>query len=159
MIVNVWLAIRDDAQGAVITRLNWDEETQGTYSGPVGDREHRIFKAMADRAEVQRLFEKASINSNLWNLWSVTFDETKSDLNEIADELDYLALTYPNQFIIGGAWFWDGRQVNGYPPHPKLIEFMPDVVTYDENGNELSRTRPTVVSDVNVGLGQSPRTF
>jgi len=56
-----------------------------------------------------------------------------------------------------GAYRYDGSQV--IPMHPSVIDYMPDIVTYDENGTELTRTRPTEVSDVNLGLGQSPREF
>ena len=174
MLVNVWLGIRDDVQTAINTCLDWDDSTE--YSGPVGDREKKIFQAMSDRAVVQSLFNKATINSNLWNLWSVYFDEPKDILIRVKNALDYLEATYPLQFVIAAAWHWDGRQVGTqytydegeitgitgtptYPIHTKLIDFMPDIVTYDVDGNELTRTAATILSDVNLLAGQSPREF
>ncbi len=151
MIVNVWLALRDDAQSAIVTRLNWDEGSQGEYTGPVPDRTARLFQKMADRANVQRLFRVATLNSRQWTLWNVYFNEKVGVLQKVQDELDGLATDYPNQFIIAGAWHWNGDQVPAYPPHPQLIELMPDV---DDIG-----TRPVDLSDVNLLLGQSPRDF
>ncbi len=158
VLVNVWLGLRDDAQSAINTCLNWDSEVE--YSGPVGDREKRIFQLMGDRAVVQSLFAKATINSNQWNLWTVTFDNPVNALLKIQGEIDYLADRYPLQFVIGGAWHWDGRQVGTqftytdgtvtgisgtpiYPLHPRLIDFMPD----------------GVLADVNLSAGQTPRIF
>ncbi len=161
MIINAWLALRDDAQTAINAYLDWDEESQGEYDGPLGDLEQKIFRSMADRDVVQGLFKKATINSNQWNLWSVPFDKPVGVLLKAKDALDRLSDRYPLQFVIGGAWHWDGRQVgtqftydeNGtvtgisgtpiYPLHPKLIEFMPD----------------GVLADVNLSAGQTPRQF
>ena len=172
MLVNVWLGIRNDAQTAIEDCLDWDDSAE--YSGPVGDREKKIFQAMSDRAVVQRLFNKATINSNLWNLWTVYFDEPKDILIKIKNELDYLEDTYPTQFVIGAAWFWDGRQVGTqytydedgvitgitgtptYPAHPKLIDFMPDVWNGDDPATYSTATQLT---DVNLLAGQTPRRF
>ena len=41
-----------------------------------------------------------------------------------------------------------------FPLHTRILEFMPDIV--DEDGNS---TRPTALSDVNLGMGQTPRRF
>ena len=166
MLVNVWLGIRDDAQTAINTCLDWDDSTE--YSGPVGDREKKIFKAMSDHAVVQRLFNKATINSTLWNLWTVYFDEPKDILIKVKNELDYLEATYPSQFVIAAAWHWDGRQVGTqydegvitgtptYPIHPKLIDFMPDVWNGDDPATYSTATQ---LADVNLLAGQKPREF
>jgi len=151
MIVNVWLALRDDAQSAINTRLDWDEETQGEYNGPVTDRQAKVFQLMADRANIQRLFKTDTIGGREWTLWNVYFNESSDILLKVKTELDQLTVNYPTQFVIAGAWLWDGTQVAGYPPHTRLIEFMPDI---DDIG-----ARPLTVSDVNLGLGQSPRQF
>lgn len=169
MIVNLWLAIRDDAQAQLLTRLTWDEESQGDYSGPVSNRHFKLFRAMADRANVQRLFRVDTDGVNDWTLWSVYFDFKVSVLLKIQDELDDLIVDYPDHVRIGGAWHFDGRQVGTqftydadgditgvtglptYPLHARLIELMPDV---DDIG-----TRPTESSDVNLLLGQKERRF
>lgn len=175
MNINVFLALRSDAQQSVVTRLTWNEEVQGEYTGPVTDRQAKLFRYMADRETTQALFRNATIGAFKWTLWSVYFPLSLGSnvLQIIQDELDNLAVTYPTQFIIVGAWRWDGRQVGTrwnsdrtdvtgtptYPIHPRLIDLMPDEVTYDAEGNEVSRVRPTGLSDVNLLLGQSPRRF
>ena len=177
MIINVWLGVRDDAQALIVERLKWDDESQGEYAGAVPDRVLRFFQLMADWQIVQDIFRTDTDASRAWYLWNVSFDKPKDAMIKVKAELDWLLDTYTNQTRIGAAWHWDGRQVgtqftydeNGvitgttgtpvYPLHARLIEFMPDIVTYDDDGNETSRTRPTVLSDVNLGLGQTPRQF
>ena len=46
-----------------------------------------------------------------------------------------------------------------FPLHTRILEFMPDVIVYDAQGNEVSRARPTELSDVNLISGQAPRNF
>ena len=159
MTVNVWLALRDDAQALIKTRLEWDEEKDGEYSGPVTDRQVKLFRLMHDLENTQRLFRVDNDGTNDWTLWNIYFDFPKDVLLKVKDELDQLIIDYPNHIKIIGAWRWDGTQVADYPIHSRILELMPDVVTYDSDGNELSRTRPTVASDVNMGLGQAPRIF
>ncbi len=164
MIINVWLALRDDAQAAIVARLKWDEETQGEYSGPVTERLHRLFSRMADRATVQRLYRADKIGEYTWTLWSLYFDFPTNALLKIKAELDALQAAYPSHVAVCGAWRWDGRQVKSdgepvYPVHARILELMPDIVTYDADGNETSRTRPTEPSDINILQGQSFRQF
>lgn len=175
MIVNVWLALRDDAQALVRERLAWDNETP--YEGPVPDRVFKLFRRMADLNNTQRLFRIDTPVSRDWTVWSLYFDYRASVLQKIQDELDYLIATYPNRTRIVGAWHWDGRQVgtqfvydvdgnitgvtgaSTYLIHSRTIEFMPDVVIRDDEGNEISRTRPTELTDVNLLQGQKERRF
>lgn len=111
MKVNVWIALRDDAQAAIKTRMDWDEESQGEYSGPVANRTARLFEKMYDRAVVQNLFRVATIGARDYTLWSVYFDESVDILQKVQAELDDLAAEYPSQFIIAGAWKEDGAMV------------------------------------------------
>lgn len=177
MIVNPWLALRNDAQALMKTRLDWDEEIQGPYVGPVTDRQRKVFAAMVDRATVQRLFRIDNDGGRDWTLWNVYFNEAKDVLLKIQAELDQLAIDFSVQFRIGGAWHFDGRQVGTqftfdvdgnitgvtgtpiYPFHSRLLELMPDIVTHDIDGNEISRVRPTDLSDVNRLQGQTVRNF
>lgn len=160
MTINVWLAVRDDAQTLIVERLRWDSETQDAYAGPVTDRQAKLFSYMQDRANRQGLYRTDNNAGKVWTLWSVDFDLPGNLLQQVKDELDQLVIDYPNHIVIGGAWRWsDGRQVVGYPPHPRLIEFMPDSVAYDQVGNETGRARPSTLSDINLGLGQAPRQF
>lgn len=116
MTVNAWLALRDDAQVAIVTRLTWDIEIQGVYSGPVTDRQAKVFGYIADRRVQLNLYKIDTFNTRDWNLWTVDFDLPGDLLQKIKAELDQLASDYPNQFKIIGAWHWDpgmpfGRQV------------------------------------------------
>ncbi len=47
-----------------------------------------------------------------------------------------------------------------YPiPMSALLKFMPDIVTHDADGDELSRVTATSLTDVNLLQGQAPRRF
>ncbi len=226
MFANVWMGVREEAHNAIVTRLRWDEESQGQYSGPVTDREYRVFRYMVDQANVERLFKKSRIVGKNWSLWNLIF--TKK-LQQVKIELDQLLADRPNHITIGGAWQWDGRQFGtefvygdvtrqindpvfnqtmvpnpAYDPDPDtapeepleildpdwvapdpwpqidvtiseivgtsgtpiypipvnaLLKFMPDIITYDADGNELSRVAATVLTDVNLLQGQQERRF
>jgi len=109
MRVNVWIALRDDAQAAVKERLQWDEAVDGPYTGPVSDATALLFSRILGGAEVQRLFRVATINARQWTLWNLYYSNKKEVLLRVQEELDQLALDYPNQFIIAGAWAWDSQ--------------------------------------------------
>ena len=163
--VNVWVALRDDAQGAIVTRLQCDRDEACVYSGPVTNRQAKVFAKMSDRGNVQKLFRVDRQGARDWTVWSLYFDEPVTVLQKIQVELDNLATNYPTQFRIAGAWHWDGRQVGtqwnvdrtdviGTPTYPvpaRLIEAMPDL---DSIG-----TRPTQLTDINLLMGQVPRRF
>lgn len=156
MTVNVWLAVRDDAQALIVERLRWDIESQGAYTGPVTDRQARLFGYMADQDTTQRLFKTRTAAGRVWTLWNLYFNLPGNILQIVKDELDQLAVDYPNHIVIAGAWRWNGEQVPGYPPHAQLLKFMPDVW----NGDDPPTYSPaTELTDVNLLLGQSPRVF
>lgn len=177
MIVNVWLVLRADAQALIVTRLNWDEEVDGVYSGPVPDRAFRLFRLMADWKVVQAIFRIDTDGANDWHLWNVYFDKPKDILLKVRDEIDWLLANFPNQTRIGGAWHFDSRQVGTqftrdadgnitgvtgaptYPIHARALELMPDIITRDADGNVTSTTRPTALTDVNLLQGQEDRRF
>jgi len=107
--VNVWLALRTTAQNAIMERLNWDEEAQGPYTGPVSNRDAKVFRYMSDQANKQRMFKTATIAGGQYKLWSLDFDE---DLQLVKQEIDRLVDENPTQMRVVGAWWWDdGRQV------------------------------------------------
>lgn len=156
MTINVWLALRDDAQALIVERLRWDRDAQGEYTGPVTDRQAKLFGYMADQENTQRLFRQGTAGGRVWTVWNIYFNLSGNVLQKVKAELDQLALDYPNHVIIAGAWRWDGSQVNDYPPHPQLLQFMPDVW----NGDEPPTYSPaTQLADVNLLLGQTPRDF
>jgi len=107
--VNIWLGLRTTAQNAIMERLNWDEEAQGPYVGPVSDRDAKVFRYMSDQANKQRLFKTATISGADYKLWSLDFDQ---NLPLVKQELDRLTAENPTQMRVVGAWWWnDGRQV------------------------------------------------
>ena len=158
MIINLWLVIRDDAQVSIKERLDWDEEIQDIYTGPITERQYKLFKLMTDTNVVQRLFRLDNDGTNDWILWSLYFNYTVDILLKIQSELDTLIAAYPNHVKIIGAWDWSGNQI-GYPIHLRILEFIPDTIIYDTTGSEISRARPTIVKDMNLLFGQSPRNF
>ena len=147
--INLWLVLRDDAKVLINTALSTPEEN---YSGPVNTKTRRIFERLVDLKSTQRLFKSPDIGGNVYHLYSLIFT---SDLKKAKAAVDYLVTRYPNHIIIGGAWYWDGTQVPGYPPHAQLLKLMPDV--YDSGTDSM--VPATVVTDVNLLAGQSPRDF
>jgi hypothetical protein len=114
---------------------------------------------MADQGTVERLFRLDNDGSNDWSLWNLIFDFAIDVLQKIQNEVDALVAEFPNHVKVIGAWNYDtGAQV-GYPLHARLLEFIADIVTYDENGNEISRVRPIVPRDINLLQGQTVRDF
>lgn len=111
MFVNVWLAISDAAQATVIESLQWDEETQGDYTGPLRPRSRLLFEYMQDETSRRRLFTKPTLQGTVYNLWSIDFDDKGSILQEVRDEIDFLIAQYPNQIAVLGAWKDDGAMV------------------------------------------------
>lgn len=146
--INLWLILRDDAKQAINTCLKTPEDE---YSGPVNTQTRRIFERMSDLDTVQKLFKSPDISGNIYHLYSLYIDNGSAQ--QAADAIDYLTTEYPNHIIVGGAWQWNGNQIAGYEPHPQLIQLMPDV--WDGNAFVAA----TVVTDVNVLAGQSPRDF
>ena len=207
--VSIWLGLKTTAQNAISTRLTWDEESQGPYTGPISDEDARVFRYMSDRVVKQGLFKTATFSGGNWKLWSLDFDE---NLPKIKTELERLMAENPTQMRIVGAWWWeDGAQVGtenvyatrivtktwsivnpDYQPDPELplfddrqrlsvtgdveeeyvtghtgtpaypipaaqaLKFMPDVWNGDDPATYSAATE---LADVNLGMGQSPRTF
>jgi len=171
--VNLWIALSSAAKTAVNARLNWNEENNGVYSGPVGDKEARIFRAMADMTIVQNMFRVGGFGGTTWTLYSVYPESSMIAKRAV----DWLAANRTNVFKVVGAWHWDGRQIGtdwevvegertgvitGTPtyriPTAQLLKIMPTIKVYAEDGSH-TETEPTELSDINLLLGQSPRVF
>ena len=153
--VSVWVAISSTGTAAIRERLEWDESTQGAYTGAVTDTEHKIFRRMQNFAQRERMFKKPTIAGKVWHLFELDFDATA----KAQAAIDFIVANRPNHFVILGAWKWDGSQIAGYEPHAQLIKFMPDIITRDENGDIISTDPATVLTDVHLIQGQSPRVF
>lgn len=177
MIVDVWLALSDTAIDAFKARRAV-EEAGDEYTGPVTDRAYRILSKMANMENRQRLFKGATLAGKTVQIFSLAFTENLGAVNTALTELEE---DYPGHIGIVGAWWWDGRQVGteweldgngdrtgnvtGTPAKPIpnwAYQLMPDLVTYDGNGDEVSRTPASSnadLKDVNLLLGQAPRRF
>ena len=117
MIINIWLALSDQAQDIVIESLRWDEEAQGPYTGPLRNRSRRLFEYMQDNTTRRRLFKPWTNPQGTFHLWSIDFDDEKEALQLVRDEIDFLMTEYPNQISVLGAWRLDGRQAGAnYDP-------------------------------------------
>jgi len=162
VIINIWLGISDAAQNVVRTALQWDEEAQGPYTGPLTNKQRRLFEYMQDETTRRQLFKKATLAGTTYILWSIDFDDSVTVLQLIRDEIDGLMAEYPNQIAVLGAWhFEEGAQVGtrsgGNPVYPIpafLWRFMPD----DEDGNPTA-TSNADLTDINLLYGQAPRAF
>ncbi len=178
MNVNVWVVMTATATSVIRTRLLWDEEEQGEeqseYTGPVTDIEHRIFQKMAHYRNVEAKFKRPTIAGEKRHLFSLNFRGT----TKAKAALDYIEANRPGHVIVVAAWWWDSRQVGTqweldqdgertgnttgtptYPIHPRVIDFMPDIVEWDEDGNVISTTPASILSDVNLVQGQQERRF
>lgn len=165
MKLNLWLGITATAKSQLAQYLDAEDETIPTNRLQAV----RIFRRMADRAVVEKLFRTPTIQGTVWHLYSVSFDLDREGVAAASDAITYLETEYPSHFAVAGAWHWDGRQVGtqwvddvggattGTPTYPlnttQLLKFMPLVVT--EGGLE----EPSTLTDVNLIQGQSPRRF
>lgn len=77
--------------------------------------------------------------------------------------VEYLRSQFDARFQVMGSWRFDGEMGQDeeeklyYALNPNYLKWMPDDVTYDQDGNETSRTDATEFKDVNLYLGQTPR--
>ena len=143
MIVNLWMGFDDQAKSSA------------EPSGP-DDPGHDSYQHLGDPI-VRNIYRHHVDGPRTYELWSEFYEaETSNDVRDIRNDL---LAGFPGQLrTIGSWWFETGQQVLNpaatqplFPLHATILEYMPDV---DDIG-----TRPTVVTDVNLGLGQIPRQF
>ena len=112
-------------------------------------------------------------------------DVTQPDVDQPTDDklamIEYMRVFFDGRFQVLGVWKQDGvmhgqvlvpatydmdgveltpESVTGtptYPLFPGYLNWMPDVVTYDTDGHETSRTGATEFAQVNQMLGWEPR--
>ena len=146
--INLWIAIRSDL-------LDEDRKTGRILSHP-------------DMNFIDRMMKRKTLGGNEWRLYSVYIDPSSSSKTQIQNWI----ASNSSQVIIAGAWKWNGLQVGTsrdeegdivgtplYPVDARLIQFMPDDVTYDSEGVEASRTNAIALKDVNLIAGQAHRIF
>lgn len=131
--------------------------------------------------------EQASkLRSNIFGHWKVP-NIAGTDYHVISwyvpstTWIEFLLTEYPGKFIIVGAWRRDGSQFGTtivpatydenlveatpetvigtpqYPIHAQYMKIFPDDVTYDQNGNELTRSAAAAPKEVNKLFGWSDR--
>ena len=176
---NAWLS----AEQAVLDefrRRRDIENAGGTYTyptdGPMDDESYRIFnEAKGDNVVVERLFNVVQNAGKTFKLFSYNTTDTS-----FKTDIDYLESRWGNDVECQGSWWYDSGIQGGmqppvdpdvdptptgspfYPIRNNLYLFMPDIVVYDENGNEISRTPATSnadLRDINLLGGQQPRDF
>ena len=169
MNANVWIGLKQSAVDILRPLLD-DSEYDGPHLTAV-----KIFRRMTDIATVENLFKKPTLGGDVYQLFSVNFNQIEGDTaQKIQDAFDYLETNYLNQFAVVGAWWWDGRQIGtqwvdeadhsqgttGTPLYPinatQLVKFMPDVWNGDD---PPTYSAATVLTDVNLIQGQSQRRF
>jgi len=110
MFANIWLGLRDDANTTVIEYLNWDEEADGPYDGPVDERAGRLFRFMSDQDNVQKTYKTPILGGNPWHIWTISISEPQYTGEQIKDEIDWLIAEHGTQVQMVGAWKWTGEQ-------------------------------------------------
>ena len=176
MIVNLWIALSTVALAEFVEKR--DNEN---YSGPMDDQTFKYLSTAADLDTVQNIFNSFDFGGKTYKMFSIYVEGTAAVQNAV----NHLTTNYPDHCIVAGAWWWDGRQVGTewewdytdpenpvktggttgtptYTINPNTYRLMPDVVTYDENGDEVSRTPATSnadLRDINILQGQEPRRF
>jgi hypothetical protein len=140
--INLWIAVRED--------VGLDDLKLGRILT------HPIV------SDFESLVKHETLAGKVWTLYSVYVEPTAASKTKIKTWLG----THAGKVVVGGAWKMDGTQVlkaDGsvlFPIDSRLIKFMPDDVTYDQDGAETSRTAATDLKQVNVLVGiQSPRNF
>ena len=147
------------------------------YSGPMDETTYKILTRMHDIDTVQGMFKTTTAGGKTYTLFSLYPAGTA----KAQETIDDMTAKWPAHFIVVGAWHFDGRQagtqweldelgeptggVTGTPTYPipnTAYRLMPDTVTYDENGDELTRVPASSnadLRDINLWSGQTPRRF
>lgn len=162
-IVNALIAIESAYSKAALALADSAKSKIGTGAKQkLSAGEEKALKAL--NIAKNNVFLKADISSKKMELLDILIDE--KELSKIGELIQ--------SAVVVGAWNPDGSQygttivigVDGvetivgtpiYPLHPKLLDFMPDDVVYDENGLEVSRKRPTKLKQVHKYLGWADR--
>ena len=143
MIINAFIEIRND--------FDWPAEN------PEDDTEQQAKNRVAlskcgDIDVIPGLFKGRTQGPRTWQLYSMLYDVV--DRVQFEQEVELFKSENPGTTDVLGSWNWDGTQVNDdgtpiYPIPSRLIDYMPDV-----DGSPA-----TVLTDVNLYFGQSPRDF
>lgn len=133
--LNVWVGVPDDKLDA------WD----GPAPTDAGDTDVNPRTNWTTHG----LYRKDTNAGQEWTLRTVYVENSPGWQGRLLQGFPTLRLL--------GAWEQDGTRV--IPLHPRVLEYMPDDVVFNEDRSEASRTRPTEPKDVNLGMGWSPRNW
>jgi hypothetical protein len=143
--INLWLALREDA---LLTITGWTELT--TDQQLIKD----AVESHPEPRHISLITKRETFGGKQWEFFSIYTD----DIVPLMAAVETIFPT-PNNALVLGAWYWEGKQLPEYPPHPRTKNFMPDDIEYDVNGEETGRTAATGPEQVNHIPGQSPRNF
>lgn len=153
------------------------EDEGGEYTGRIDDTSWEIMtRITADATAIERQYKPVQVQGETYKCFSVWSDD-----KSLKNSIDFLYDTWGNEARPLGSWWNDtgiqgGQQpvydddgnlidISGTPIYPipnNCYLFMPDIVTYDEDGNEIGRELAQSnddLRDVNLLLGQVPRIF
>ena len=147
-------SIRLDENGDIIVEAPIEE----VVKEEVVKEEKPVKGTQLERKEYAKLVSKlADKTEGLFS--SPTIDAKTMTLESLyVESVDEIAALEKGGAVILGAWDWNGTQVEGYPPHADLIQYMPIRKTYDDEGNETGELEPVLEDSVLV-WGQGPRQF
>ena len=134
MSINV-LALVGEAQVQSIQQQIADETLPSDVQAAISSRV----------TDVYRVFELAGEPQHC-------YDITVPDLSYIDRMSDY-------DWTLIGIWDWATGELLSEFNEALYLEVMPDIVTTDEQGNVVSRERPTVPANVHERGGQAKRQF
>ncbi len=140
-IVNLWFGMGKAESVVVKDRLNHDEERDGEYTGPITDREYRLFNYMRNAGRIQRLFKEATVGGDPWLLWNLTFNEKGSVLQKIKTELDALLVKYPGKVAVAGAWL-----ISFNAPFSRQVGTQYKIESVEQFGNDPQFDQPDVTN-------------
>jgi hypothetical protein len=139
--INLWVAVSEDVG--------------------LGDLKLGQILTHPDMAHIEAVMKRETLAGKVWTLYSVYIEPTAAAKTKIKTWL----ANHAGRVVVCGAWNMDGSQILKaddtpmFPIDSRLIKFMPDDVSYDESGVEVSRTAATELKQVNVLFGQLPRDF
>jgi len=154
MRVQMWVVCGPNMTNQYRQRYQFETTGEGA-PGPIDDRTYELLSTVVDITGSQGQYKTKSVNgNNPFTNYAMNF----TDEQEAADAMAFLNVEWPGQqFEIEGGWYWDtgleiGVTAEGgdpvYPLSPTAYELMPDIVEYDEDGNEISRTPATSNADL-----------
>ena len=171
-LMNMWLGVTQDYRDEIFEYLAWDTESQGEYPGPLVAIDEAIFSTLDDVVNIQTMYKIDTTAGEDWFLFPIYIQEMQID-----DVVDWLAANKGSKTKILAAWHFDnGLQygmewdvdengdpiITGDPTYPidlRTLEFMPDIIERDQDGDIISTTPATELTDVNLMQGCYPRRF